>query len=197
MFKTMSKPTDPYSLEWTAYWEENPESNRGVGADGVNDGDDNKGTGDNDNDDNSNNDGDNKGGNANDDDNDNDNKGKSNTPSDAEAKLLKEVMSKKATLKLQTDEIEKLKSDLGKFDGIDLEEVRKLIQTQKDAKTTELEKKGEWDKLRQQMVEQQNKDKGELTTEIEKLKSKLSGKDTTLNHLTVGHSVDASGYSGD
>lgn len=195
MLKKIERPLDPYSPDWALYWEQNPLMNRGVGADGVND--------DADDSDDDAQDGGDEGGDKDADEGgkdadksdagDKDNKG----PSDAEAKLLKEVMSKKEKIKAQSDEIDSMKESLKKFDGVDMEEVKKLIQAQADAKTKDLEKKGDWDKLRQQMVDQQNVKTTELTSEIDALKQSLSSKGDIINKLTVGHSFDSSGYIGE
>lgn len=97
--------------------------------------------------------------------------------SESEAKLLKEVMKYKEERNKSRDEASKLSEQLKKFDGINLEEVTKLIKQQKDNEKKELESKGEY----QRIIEQNNKeweDKygktvSELQAEINSLKSEI------------------------
>lgn len=74
-------------------------------------------------------------------------------PNDEEAKLLKEVMEKKAALKLAAEKISNLESEIKKFEGIDVAKVKELLKQKEDAERTELEKKGEWETLKKQMAD--------------------------------------------
>lgn len=198
MLKKIERPSNPYSPLWSLYWEQNPTLRRGVGAEATEEEkiaaqkviDDEaaaqKAT---------------------------DDaaaaqkviddaaaaeaaKGKGG-PSDEEAKLLKEVMQKKEKLKTQETELTDLKSKLKAFDGIDLEQVSKLVKNAAEVETKKLEDKGAWDKLKTQMVEQQETEKNGLKTTIEELTGKLNGSNETINKLTVGHAFDASKYIGE
>jgi hypothetical protein len=181
MCKLIERPSNPYSPLWALYWEQNPTLRRGVGADGVEDEnlDKDKDT-----------------------DLDKDKEidkeiDKDKGPSDEEAKLLKEVMTKKGLLKDQGDEIQTLKDQLKKFDGIDLDQVSKLLKSASEAEIKKLEDKGAWDALKTQMVEQQNTEKQALRDQIEALKGSLTGSDSLIKKLTVGQAFDSSNFIGD
>jgi len=60
-----------------------------------------------------------------------------------------------------------------KFAGFDVEEFNEMKKHQQDAEEAESEKKGEWDKLRDQMRTQQNEALGKKDTEIVRLKKEL------------------------
>ena len=198
MLKKIKRPSNPYSPEWSLYWKQNPTMRRGVGADGVDDDDEAataaaaaKAAAD-------------KAAAdeaaaalaAKDDDKDDKDKG-DNKPSDSEAKLLKEVMAKKEKLKAQDTELSDLKTQLKKFDGIDLDQVSQLLKDASEAETKKLEDKGAWDALKAQMVEQQDANTKTLKDEIVSLKDQLAGNASTIDKLTVGHAFDASKYIGD
>lgn len=131
--------------------------------------------------------------------------GKAGKPSDAEAALLKEVMEKKTALnkakeeakQLQTAKAE-LETKLKQFDGIDLEEIQNLVKERKEREVAELEKKGEWDRLKAQMLEAHNKEldrvRSESETKIKELQE-ITGKSTKQIHeLTIGRSFSESTF---
>jgi predicted RNase H-like nuclease (RuvC/YqgF family) len=131
-----------------------------------------------------------------------DNKGK---VSDAEAKLLKEVMEKKqavkdAQAKAQALEAEKteLAGKLAAFDGIDLEQVKALLKEKTERETAELERKGEWDRLKAQMVEAHNKELTTVRTEYEArvrdLEGNLGKTGKEIHELTIGRSFSESPF---
>ena len=83
---------------------------------------------------------------------------KAKGPTDAEAKLLKEVMEKKEALKKVNAEKAELAEKLARFDGVDLEAVKQLLAEKQERENAELERKGEWDRLKAQMAEQHKKE---------------------------------------
>lgn len=104
-------------------------------------------------------------------------------PSDEEARLLKENMAKKEQLRKAQEEIAALKKSV---EGLDLEEVRKLVADRKTAEEKALEAKGDYERLKQRMAEEHGKEVTSLKAQLEALqgeKSKLAG---TINDLTVG-----------
>lgn len=126
-------------------------------------------------------------------------------PSDAEAKLLREVMEKKEALtkaKQAATEAEnraaELASKLAAFDGIDLEQVKGLLKERQERETAELEKKGEWDRLKQQMAEQHRKEiealKAELSNPVTELSEKLTKREREIHELTIGRSFSESNF---
>lgn len=63
---------------------------------------------------------------------------------DEAAKLLKENMQRKAELKKLAEEREQLKATLAQFEGIDVEEVKRLVTEKQAAEEDKLKKAGEW-----------------------------------------------------
>lgn len=150
------------------------------------------------------NEGDNKSGDGNKD-NKGENKGGDGKPSDAEAKLLKEVMEKKQALKEAKEAQEAIKAEkaqlaekLAQFDGVDLEQVKALIKEQKDRETAELEKKGEWDRLKAQMLEAHTKEvekaRAEAQAKIDELEQNLGKTVKQIHELTIGRSFAESPF---
>lgn len=128
-----------------------------------------------------------------------------NKPSDAEAKLLKEVMEKKEALnkaKQAADaaktEAEELRAKLAAFDGVDLNQVKEMLKERAEKETAELEKKGEWDRLKAQMAEQHQKEverlKAELTNPVSELTEKLTKREREIHELTIGRSFSESPF---
>ena len=115
-------------------------------------------------------------------------------PTDKEAELLKEVMAKKDTIK-------DLEARLKAFDGIDPAKIREMLDQQAaaDAKRIEaeqkaLEKAGEFDKVKKQIIEAHETEKKTLTTQIEELNKQLSGLGSTIDELTIGSEFKSSEF---
>ena len=171
------------------YWDQNNgDGNDSGGSGGGND--DNKSGDTNDN----------ASGDGNDDDADGDDDGSDDKskdkdkPTEKEAKLIKEVMSKKGKIKELQGELDDVKDKLKAFDGLDAEELRALVQKNADAEQKKLEDKGEWDKLKKQMSDAHAKDMKGVRDENAKLKNDLAEKDALIEQLTVGHAFDSSKY---
>lgn len=116
-------------------------------------------------------------------------------PSDAEAKLLKEVMAKKEKINQQEKQIEeltKVSEAIKALGGI--ESLTKMVQDKQAAEQEALEKKGEWDKLKAQMVEAHQKELGEYKTKLSDLESKLKAESSKISQLTLGNSFSNSAF---
>ncbi|WEU67477.1 hypothetical protein [Xanthomonas phage JGB6] len=127
------------------------------------------------------------------------------TPTDNEAKLLKEVMEKKEALRKTAQQVAEaetrakdLEAKLKAFDGVDLDQVKALLKERSDREVSELEKRGEWDRLKQQMAEQHAKEvealKGEVTGKVTELSEKLSKREREITELTIGRSFSDSNF---
>jgi hypothetical protein len=112
-----------------------------------------------------------------------DDKGGKTGPSDAEAKLIKENMAKKEQLRKAQEEIAALRKSV---EGLDLEEVRKLVADRKTAEEKALEAKGDYERLKQRMAEEHSKEVTTLKAQLEALQGEKSKLATTINDLTVG-----------
>lgn len=115
-------------------------------------------------------------------------------PSDSEAKLLKEVMSKKAKIKELESSLNDLQSNLKQFEGIDPEQVKSLLKEKEDAEKQKLEAKGEWETLKKRMAEEHKADKQKLSQQLEELSNALNQKTSLIEKLTLGHEFDNSKY---
>lgn len=114
--------------------------------------------------------------------------------SDREAELLRETMQRKQALKEAQEKIDKLSKSLEVWNGLDPEQVRGLIQAQKDEEQKKLEAKGEFDKVKAQMVEAHQAEVKTLQDQINELKDQLSGRDANIAELTVGNAFGQSKY---
>lgn len=119
---------------------------------------------------------------------------KDGKPSDAEAKLLKDVMDKKNKLKASNDRVAALEADLKKFEGIDIEAVKALLNEKKASETKILEGKGEWDRLRAQMSEEHTKQVGEVSERLSASQIENQRLASTIGDLTVGNAFSTSQF---
>lgn len=115
-----------------------------------------------------------------------DDKGGSRKVSDEEARLLKENMKKKEALDRANAELKKAQEALKKFDGIDAEAVRKLLNDQRTAEEKALEAKGDWDRLKTRMAEEHGKEVQTLQQQIQDLTEKLTSTQGTIKDLSIG-----------
>lgn len=108
-------------------------------------------------------------------------------PTDEEAKLLKELMSKKTALKdaqAQLDAAKALAAQLEELGGLD--SLKELVKTKKDAEQKKLEDKGEWDRLRAQMAEEHTKEIQSVKDAAEAANGENAKLRNTIAELTVG-----------
>lgn len=115
-------------------------------------------------------------------------------PTDEEARLLKEVMDKKNKLKDAQSRIGQLEVELKKFDGIDLDAMKALLQEQKNSETKKLEEKGEWDRLKAQMNDEHGKQLDLLKNDAEDAKGEVAKLKDVIAELTVGNSFSSSQF---
>jgi hypothetical protein len=115
-------------------------------------------------------------------------------PSDSEAVLLKEVMKKKEALRKTEEKVADLESKLKQFDGIDVESVRALLNEKKTQETKKLEEKGEWERLKNQIVEEHTKEKQTLAERVAAAEANLSKAASTISELTVGNAFAQSQF---
>lgn len=124
---------------------------------------------------------------------------------DKEAELLKEVMKKKEDLAKAKDQLKAeaearaaLEAKLKEFDGIDVSQVRKALEDQKAAELKKLEEKGEFEKIRQQMVAEHESAVAKLRQETEanlsELQKALNSREAAIVDLTIGRSFGDSSF---
>lgn len=112
-------------------------------------------------------------------------------PSDAEAKLLKELMALKAKQKAADDELKAYKDAAGESKP---EELKALIEAKKVAEREALEKRGEYDRILEQVKTEHAKELETLKTQLAEKDLLLSQKDESLVNLTVGRSFSESAF---
>lgn len=114
--------------------------------------------------------------------------------SDREAELLQETMKRKKDNKALKTELNEAKKANKAFEGIDPDEARAALKAVKDAEKAELEKAGEWDRLKEVMAEEHGKDLKLKDDRIAELEGVISEKDGIIDGLTVGQSFDNSAF---
>ena len=103
-------------------------------------------------------------------------------------------MKRKQTIKDQEATIADLKASAAQWDGLDVDQVKGLVEASKAAATKELEDKGEFEAIRKQMVEEHSKDMrsaGEKLTASEGVISKLNAH---IDELTIGSAFSGSNF---
>lgn len=112
---------------------------------------------------------------------------KNKGPSDAEAKLLKENMERKATIKELQD---KLKS----YEGIDPEAARIAAAAKVEAEKAALAASGDFDRLKAMMADEHAKELTAAKTAAEAKDLALNAAQKTINELTIGSSFSSSTF---
>lgn len=104
--------------------------------------------------------------------------------------LLAEVMAKKTKIK-------DLETQLSRFDGIDPDAVRALLEEKRSNELAAEEAKGNFERVKEMMAEQHTKDKKSLEDQVAALTAQLADRDETINELTVGRSFSESKFISD
>jgi len=118
-------------------------------------------------------------------------------PSDEEARLLKENMKKKEALDKANAELSKAQELLKAFDGVNADEVRKLLSEKKTAEEKALAAAGDWDRLKTRMAEEHGKEVKTLQEQLDALKSELNQKTSAMNDLSIGSQFSQSTFIAD
>lgn len=123
------------------------------------------------------------------------NKGKDTTdtgkPTDAEAKLLKEVMQHKGKAKELETQLGVFTSALG---DVTVDDLKLILAERKDAALKDLEKRGEYDRVLEQVKTENEREKAALTQQIAELTKLVGEKDSSLVDLTVGRAFNESPF---
>ncbi len=110
---------------------------------------------------------------------------------DEAARLLKDVMKHKDRAKSLESELTSLKSVLG---DLKPEDVAKLVSQQKEQERLALEKRGEYDRIMEQVRQEHTREKGTLAEQIEALRNQLNERDQKIEEMTVGRSFSESAF---
>ena len=110
------------------------------------------------------------------------------------AKLLKENMRRKDELKRLSQEREQLKATLAQFEGINIDEVKKLVADKQAAEEDKLKKSGEWDRLKAQIVDAHSREKQTLTEQLKAKDEEAATLRSAIAELTVGNAFGNSKF---
>jgi hypothetical protein len=113
-------------------------------------------------------------------------------PSDAEAKLLKDVMKHKKAAADAATELTRIQGELKKFEGIDAEKVRALLKQQADAEEQQALARGEYDRLKKQMADAHAAEKTALQAQLEAKDGEANTLRRQIADMTVGQAFTAS-----
>lgn len=112
---------------------------------------------------------------------------KTSSLTDAEAKLLKENMKKKAQIEELRSQVEELKKVASAYEGLgSLDDLKKIMEAKKLEETKALEAKGEWEKLKKQMGEDHAKAMAEEHAKVEQLTKQYQASLDKIIELTIG-----------
>lgn len=107
-------------------------------------------------------------------------------PTDDEARLLKEVMQKKEALQKTQGDLTAAQERLKLFEGMDPDAVKKLLADKKQAEEAQLVAKGDFENLKQRLIEENTKVTNSMQEQINALQNELSNKSKTVNDLSIG-----------
>lgn len=119
---------------------------------------------------------------------------KGSKTSDAEAKLLKDVMKQKARATELEGQLSQVNEKLKSFDGIDLEKVRVMLAEQEELERKRLEAKGDFDRLTKQIVERHTAEKTSMQQQIVDAQSASTSLTQQIAELTVGGAFASSKF---
>lgn len=117
-----------------------------------------------------------------------------NKPSDDAAKLLKEVMEKKAALTKAEADKTALAAQLAAFGGVDPEAVKALLKEKADADKAALEKAGDFERVKKMMADEHAAKIKELEDKNKALESEGTSAKSTINEMTIGQAFLASAF---
>lgn len=123
--------------------------------------------------------------------------GTGNTPSgmtDKERELLAESMKRKEKIKELETKLNEAANALKPWEGLNPEEIRKLVQERKDQELKQMEKRGEFDKIRQQILDAHEAEKKTLAQKIDELSSQINSNLNQIDSLTIGQAFSTSKF---
>lgn len=123
-----------------------------------------------------------------------DDKSGNRKPTNEEARLLKDVMTKKRKLEEADNKLKELEGKLKEFEGIDAGKVRELLKQQQQAETDRLKAAGDYEKLTAQMAEAHRAELEKERAGRSEIENKLSGYQKQIIELTIGNSFSQSEF---
>lgn len=109
-------------------------------------------------------------------------------PSDAEARLLRDVMKHKTNAQQATAQAQAANAALAAYNGVDPERVRQLVAAADEADRLEAERRGEYERIVQQMREQNEQAIAERETALTAANERIAAFQAQVDELTLGRS---------
>ena len=122
---------------------------------------------------------------------------KSAQPSDADAKLLKDMMKHKGKARELEAALAQVKEQLKAFEGLDPQKMRELQKEQEEAERKASEDRGEYDRLVKQMGERHAEEKQRLQNDLETIRNQGATLQQQIADLTVGSAFGNSRFVAD
>lgn len=109
-------------------------------------------------------------------------------------KVLKESIKRKQKIRDLEAKIKQAEEAAKRFEGIDPDEIKNLFEERRKAEEQNLEKKGEWDRLKNRLIDEHKSERSKLQEQLDKLASELNKSRSTIETLTIGSSFDSSNF---
>jgi hypothetical protein len=113
------------------------------------------------------------------------------------AALIKENVQRKLALRELTEKNKALEARLGQFEGVDADEVKKLLDDKKKSEEAALEAKGDYERLKQRMAEEHNKEVKTLKEQVAALQTEVGKAQGLIGDLSVGAQFGQSRFVAD
>lgn len=120
--------------------------------------------------------------------------GQAGSTSDADAKLLKDLMKHKTKAKELEASLAQVNEKLKAFEGVDPVKMRELLRQQEEAERKAAESRGEYDRLVKQMGERHAEEKARLERELQEARGQGGTLMQQIADLTVGNSFGTSKF---
>jgi hypothetical protein len=115
--------------------------------------------------------------------------------SDEVARLVRETMQRKEKIENLNKELGPLKELAEAIKGLGgLEAIKGLVSEKRTAEEQQLEAKGEWDRLKARMAEENQRVVAEKDGELAKVKTRADALEAQINELTIGAAFNQSKF---
>lgn len=123
-----------------------------------------------------------------------DKSGQAPSITDADAKLLKDVMKHKDRAKELERELQAAREKLSAYDGLDPSKARELLEKEQEAERKAAEARGDYDRLVAQMGERHKNDMARVAAELDTERSTRRTLEQRIADLTVGNAFATSQF---
>jgi hypothetical protein len=117
--------------------------------------------------------------------------------SDAEAALLKELMTKKTALTKANEKLAQVNAQLEQYAGLDVAKARAALAAAEEAERAQAEARGDYDKLKTQMAASHAAEKTALEGQVQAAGGTIGALQKQIADLTVGGAFNTSAFIGE